>query len=49
MFNESTKGKKMTKKEKARLHEEAKEWLQKNIKENETIYYCVGTLTLYKL
>jgi len=44
MFNESIKGEKMTKltkKEKAELHESSKKWLKENIKEKETIYYCV--------
>lgn len=41
MFNKKRKGANMTKKEKAELHEEAKKWLKKNLKENETIYYCV--------
>jgi len=31
----------LTKKDKAELHESSKKWLKENIKENETIYYCV--------
>ena len=31
----------LTKKDKAELHESSKKWLKENIKEQETIYYCV--------
>ena len=31
----------LTKKDKAELHESSKKWLKENIKQNETIYYCV--------
>ena len=32
---------KLTKKDKAEQHESSKKWLKENIKEKETIYYCV--------